>query len=73
MGNYSYIRDRYRKRKDYDISEIEKKYTDQELSKLILVNYVQNYPTLKYSNRKSQNLFYDIFQKEYAVIVIKIK
>ena len=48
MGNYSYIRDRYRKRKDYDISEIEKKYTDQELSKLILVNYVQNYPTLKY-------------------------
>ena len=47
MGNYSYIRDRYRKRKDYDISEIEKKYTDQELSKLILVNYVQNYPTLK--------------------------
>ena len=73
MGNYSYIRDRYRKRKDYDISEIEKKYTDQELSKLILVNYVQNYPTLKYSNRKSKNLFYDIFQKEYAVIVIKIK
>jgi len=48
MGAYNYTRCRQRKRKDYDISEIEKKYSEKDLSKLILINYVQNYPKLRY-------------------------
>ena len=48
MGAYNYTRCRQRKRKDYDISEIEKKYSEKELSKLILLNHVQNYPHLRF-------------------------
>ena len=33
MGAYNYIPYRPRKRKDYDLSEIEKKYTEEELTK----------------------------------------
>ena len=36
------------KRKDYELEEIEKKYTEEELSKLILYNYVNNYPSFRY-------------------------
>ena len=48
MGAYNYIPYRQRKRKDYELSEIEKKYSDEELSKLIILNYIQNYPKLRY-------------------------
>ena len=48
MGNTYYYAPPIRKRNDYDIEEIEKKYTDEELSKLILYNYVENYPSLIY-------------------------
>ena len=48
MGAYNYIPYRQRKRKDYELSEIEKKYTYEELSKLIILNYIQNYPKLRY-------------------------
>ena len=48
MGTYNYYRARPKKRKDYDISEIEKKYSENDLAKLIIVNYVQNYSKLRY-------------------------
>ena len=47
MGSYNYSRYRPRKRKDYEITEIEKKYSEKDLSKLILLSNVQNYPKLK--------------------------
>ena len=47
MGAYNYIPYRQRKRKDYELSEIEKKYTEEDLSKLIILNYIQNYPKLR--------------------------
>ena len=48
MGTYDYVQYREKKRKDYEISEIETKYSDEDLSKLIVVNYVKNYPKLRY-------------------------
>ena len=47
MGNIDYPRYIQRKRKDYDIEEIEKKYSEEELTKLILLSYVQNYPSIR--------------------------
>ena len=47
MGSYNYTRYRPRKRKDYEIKEIEKKYSEKDLSKLILLSNIQNYPKLK--------------------------
>ena len=48
MGAYNYVVYRPKKRKDYELSEIEAKYSEKDLSKLILINYVQNYPTLRF-------------------------
>ena len=47
MGTIDYPRYVQRKRKDYDIEEIEKKYSEEELTKLILLSYVQNYPSIR--------------------------
>ena len=47
MGALDYPIYVQRKRKDYEIEEIEKKYSEEELTKLILLSYVQNYPSIR--------------------------
>ena len=47
MGLYPSYCPEPRKRKDYSISEIEKKYSNLELSRLILYNITYNYPPPK--------------------------
>ena len=42
----------YQKRNDYSISEIEKKYTNEELLRLILFDNVRNYPPIEYGQKK---------------------
>ena len=42
----------YQKRNDYSISEIEKKYTNEELLRLILFDNVRNYPPIEYDPDK---------------------
>ena len=43
MGTYNYSRARPKKRKDYDISEIEEKYSENDLAKLIFhINLIKN-------------------------------
>jgi len=49
MGIQPYPRFIRRKRRDYELSEIEKKYSEEDLTKLILVSYVRNYESLRYS------------------------
>ncbi len=44
------------KRKDYRISQIEKKYTDLELSQLLLFNSIFNYPPVEYDPNKECDL-----------------
>ena len=57
MGTYDYyVQYREKKRKDYEISEIEKKYSDEDLSKLIVLNYVKNYPKLRYFPERKCNI-----------------
>ena len=48
MGIAPYPRFIQRKRRDYELSEIEKKYTEEDLTKLILVSYIRNYQFPKY-------------------------
>ncbi len=48
MGIQPYPRFIQRKRRDYELSEIEKKYSEEDLTKLILVSYVRNYESLSY-------------------------
>ena len=47
MGMYDNYCPEPRKRKDYSISEVEKKYSNLELSRLILYNIIYNYPPPK--------------------------
>ena len=49
MGIQPYPRFIQRKRRDYELSEIEKKYSEEDLTKLILVSYIRNYDSLNYN------------------------
>ena len=49
---YNYYNMSQVKRKDYRISQIEKKYTDLELSQLLLFNSIFNYPPVEYDPDK---------------------
>ena len=48
MGQYQYCRVPLTKRKDYTKEEIEKKYSKEELTRLVLFDSVYKYPPKRY-------------------------